>query len=218
MGILDFLFGKSGGKDASKPAAVAAGDAAPAEEYPSYEEVMREYRERERERERLIAEGEAMRRRKMSEMGVDVDAFTEDLVRSDALALFGRFFPSALRIGADPGDCAVSIGFENPTKAGKVPKNVAHARFLCEAPVSSGLVRELVADLKYMRDGDVNMADLSARSQDLSVEVSVRRADGSFSITKVSTYDVARGVYDVIWSAGDPGDPADAAARVLSGM
>ena len=39
-----------------------------------------------------------------------------------------------------------------------------------------------------------------------------------FSITEVSTYDVARGVYDVIWSAGDPGDPADAAARVLSGM
>ncbi len=167
-------------------------------------------------RDRLATEGAQARRERMREMGVDVGSFTERKVIADARAILRDFFPETSTMDVDLRTARVTVDFQNLTKTGRLPKNVARAQLICDSKPGAKPEESLVVNMKYLRDGSLNMADVNAWRNKIGISVSVRIVDGSHRITYVTRTDILRDLYDPLYSmeAGSA-NPVEVACKAL---
>jgi len=183
----------------------------------SYEDMFEDMRRWEREQERLREEGREARRNKMAAMGVDVALFSEKLIVDDSLSILSSFIPSIVNANFELDDPGIDVDFANPTKTGKLPKNVARAHFVCEPPVGASTLKDLTVELHYLSNASVNKAEIYLRDQTLTVQISVRRHDDAMQISRISRWDRQRDVFDVLWSCDQPeGDQITIASNAIT--
>lgn len=167
-------------------------------------------------RDRLAAEGAQARRERMREMGVDVGSFTERKVVADARAILSDFFPETSTMAVDLRTARVTIDFQNLTKTGRLPKNVARVQLVCDSKPGTKPEESLVVNMKYLRDGSINMADVYAWRNKIGISISVRTVDGRYCITYVTRTDILRDLYDPLYAIeSGKGNPVGIACAAL---
>ncbi|WP_305296594.1 hypothetical protein [Parvibacter caecicola] len=162
------------------------------------------------EERRLKEEGFEIRRARIREMGVDVEALDAERVTVDALGILNEFSPEWRKLNLDLDYVQVKTDFPNLTKTGKLPKNVFSAT-LCadDRKVGYGHLSDMaIVSLKYLSDSTVNMADVHLWRNGIRVGYSVRRVQGEFRITSITSTDMRREVDTTIYNDAAPQDKA----------
>lgn len=166
----------------------------------------------EAERKREI--GNEEKKSRLEAMGVPVHVFTCSKVRDDAMMLVRSFVPAPpCSLGVDFRSARTAIDFQNLTKTGKLPKNVAFAQFDASGGEDWKDRRFVIANIKYLKDGGVNMADIHIWAGHVRASIEVRPVDGALRTARVTRYDMDYDVLDVIYSRDRDGTDAEGAVK-----
>ncbi len=179
-------------------------------------EPSEEWKAAERESQRLAEEGRVERKRRMAELGLDVSLFTDDMVREDVLSILDNFSPAwdVLRVSVD--DAEIVGDFQNLTKTGKLPKNVFDGHYSIDgAPIVPNGPRDMViANIRYLKDASVNMADVHLWTNNVNFAYAVRLVDGEYRITSITRNELNTGVQDTLYLDNAPKE-RDTAMAIL---
>lgn len=151
---------------------------------------------------------------KLAGLGIDVSQFTVSKVSDDAAWVIGSFLPE---IGVDLLSAKIDLDFSNPTKSGKAPKNVAVATFTAKPKKGAPLSGSVRIDIKYLKDGSMNMADVEFERKGITLILAIRKAASDYVVTWVCMEtDDMRG--DLFSSQTEGVDAMEAIATALKRM
>ncbi|WP_072372845.1 hypothetical protein [Thermophilibacter mediterraneus] len=122
------------------------------------------------------------RREKLAGLGVDVRQFTTAKVSDDAAWVIEEFLSG---VGVDLLSAHIDLDFSNPTKSGKAPKNVAIAQFSASPKKGAPLSGKVTIDIKYLKDGSMNMADIEFERKGITLIIAIRKSADGYAPTWV---------------------------------
>lgn len=143
---------------------------------------------------------QSSKRLKLMEAGVDLSFMTETRAKSDAARLSRELFPVVKHLHASFSSSDCRIQYEGLTKSGKVPKSVAKASMIADGDKND----TIIAHLKYLPDGSVNMADFHLWHDSVRHGIKIRRVGREMRITEVVRVDMKRGTETKKYSDSRP--------------
>lgn len=161
----------------------------------------------------LADEGNAIRRQRLAEIGVDVGMFTKKKVLNDAIAVLDEYAPSYTLLKTNLSRAHVAGEFSNLTKTGKAPKNVYVGHVTAESTLMRGNSFEsdsVIIEIKYLKDGSINMADLHLWHAHVRHGMSIRTVDGDRRVTCITKTDMHRNLEDTLYLNNKPGPGSEA--------
>lgn len=155
-----------------------------------------------------VREGFILRGRALADAGVDLHQFSEEKAKEDAHKYFIEIAPNwSSELGNYLYIATCTLNPENLTKSGKIPKNVVVAHVDGVSPLTNDGV---IACIKYMADGNINMIDFHIWKTHVKNSVSMRLHDEQLKITSIDYYDMKRDFRKLLYSEKNPPDNTEA--------
>lgn len=158
--------------------------------------------------------------------GVDVDQFTKGKAEDDADTLLEFLVPDLLGVRASVHNARISISLADPTKTGKVPKNVASASIDDEVTVKRTVSgydfydpvdgENLIVRLDYLANGLINKAEVIYWYRHRAMIVRIRTVKKHLRITHIETNTGPDHLWRLVYYDNKAEDPSDATSTVES--